>query len=55
MAVLHNKLKEKRGALPPEVKLYLSGLDIEDKWVCYPWDAKDIDQHDRDAAATGQA
>ncbi|PKL07420.1 MAG: phosphoribosyltransferase [Spirochaetae bacterium HGW-Spirochaetae-7] len=49
VAVLHNKLKEKRGAMPPAVSMYLSGLDIEDKWVCYPWDAKDIDEHDREA------
>ncbi len=51
VAVLHNKLKEKRGAMPPEVALYFAGLDIDDKWVCYPWDAKDIDEHDREAAA----
>jgi 5,10-methenyltetrahydrofolate synthetase len=47
VAVIHNKLKEKRGAMPGEVALYLSGLDIADKWVCYPWDARDIDDHDR--------
>jgi uncharacterized protein len=51
VAVLHNKLKEKRGAMPAEVSLYLSGLDIEDKWVAYPWDAKDIDEHDAASAA----
>ncbi len=51
VAVLHNKLKEKRGAMPKEVALYLAGLDIEDKWVAYPWDAKDIDAHDVAAAA----
>lgn len=51
VAVLHNKLKEKRGAMPPEVSLYLSGIDIEDKWVAYPWDARDIDEHDAAAAA----
>jgi hypothetical protein len=50
VAVLHNKRKEKRGAMPTEVCLYLAGLDIDDKWVCYPWDATDIDQHDADAA-----
>jgi hypothetical protein len=51
VAVLHNKLKEKRGAMPEEVSLYLAGLDIEDRWVAYPWDAKDIDAHDAAAAA----
>lgn len=53
--VLHNKLKEKRGALPPEVRLYFSGEDLKDKWICYPWDADDIDEHERTAnrAAAG--
>lgn len=49
VAVLHNKLKPKKGAMPPEVALYLAGRDLEDKWICYPWDALDIDQHERDA------
>jgi uncharacterized protein len=45
VAVLHNKLKEKRGSIPPEVKRYFSGLDVKDRWICYPWDALDIDAH----------
>ena len=45
VAVLHNKLKAKVGAIPVEVKRYFSGLEIEDRWVCYPWDAQDIDAH----------
>jgi hypoxanthine phosphoribosyltransferase len=49
VAVLHNKLKPKKGAMPDEVALYLAGLDLEDKWICYPWDALDIDQHQREA------
>lgn len=53
VAVLHNKLKHKRGAMPEEVALYLAGLDLEDKWICYPWDATDIDQHERDAVGSG--
>jgi hypoxanthine phosphoribosyltransferase len=51
VAVLHNKLKEKRGAIPPEVKLYLSGKELEDKWICYPWDALDIGEQNRQARA----
>jgi hypothetical protein len=51
VAVLHNKLKEKRGTLPPEVKRYFAGREIEDRWVCYPWDAADIDAHMAAAAA----
>jgi len=45
VAVLHNKLKEKKGAIPQEVKRYFSGQDIKDRWVHYPWDALDIDAH----------
>jgi hypothetical protein len=48
--VLHNKLKEKRGNLPPEVRHYFAGEKLEDKWICYPWDADDIDEHQRIAA-----
>ena len=29
------------------------GKDIEDVWVDYPWDARDIVQHERDAAIGG--
>ncbi len=46
VAVLHNKNKPKRGAMPEGVALYLAGLEIEDRWVSYPWDAVDIDAHD---------
>jgi uncharacterized protein len=52
VAVLHNKKKEKRGSIPPEVKIYLAGADLEDKWVCYPWDAIDIDA--QEASAMGK-
>ncbi|OEU08327.1 PRTase-like protein, partial [Fragilariopsis cylindrus CCMP1102] len=38
VAVLHNKLKPKRGILPDTVT-YFSGADVEDHWNCYPWDA----------------
>jgi uncharacterized protein len=51
VAVLHNKLKDKRGSIPDEVKRYFAGRDIEDRWVCYPWDAQDIDAHMASAAA----
>jgi hypoxanthine phosphoribosyltransferase len=51
VAVLHDKKKEKRGIIPPEVKRYFAGLTIEDRWVCYPWDAQDIEEHDRAALA----
>lgn len=47
VAVLHNKQKEKRGALPDEIAAYWAGEDIPDVWVRYPWDAEDIQEHDQ--------
>ena len=47
VAVLHNKNKEKRGSLPEEVFWYYAGRELEDYWICYPWDAEDIEEHDR--------
>ncbi len=52
VAVLHNKKKEKTGSIPPEVRLYIAGAEIEDKWICYPWDALDISEHERLAQAS---
>lgn len=52
VAVLHNKEKEKRGTIPPQVKHYIAGENIPDVWIVYPWDAKDIDLHD--ASVAGQ-
>lgn len=45
VAVLHNKNKEKRGSIPKEITKYWAGEELEDKWICYPWDAVDIDSH----------
>ncbi len=45
--VLHNKLKKKDVEMPSEVKRYFSGEDIPDIWIGYPWDAKDIDEHNK--------
>jgi hypoxanthine phosphoribosyltransferase len=42
VAVLHNKRKEKKGAIPDEIGRYFVGEELEDLWVCYPWDAIDI-------------
>lgn len=38
VAVVHNKLKSKKGELPEGVD-YFAGEDVPDKWNCYPWDA----------------
>ncbi len=45
--VLHNKRKEKKAPIPPYVKHYFIGEHQEDRWLCYPWDAPDIDEQDR--------
>ncbi len=46
VAVLHNKRKAKRDCLPPEVRRYFCGEEVDDGWICYPWDAQDIDRHE---------
>ncbi|BCR87061.1 xanthine phosphoribosyltransferase [Aspergillus chevalieri] len=47
--VLHNKNKAKKGELPEDMmeKYYHASLTTDDVWICYPWEAKDIDEHDR--------
>lgn len=52
VAVLHNKNKEKRGTMPPQVAHYIVGQQLGDVWIVYPWDAKDIDLHDSMAQKT---
>ncbi|KAK4993097.1 hypothetical protein LTR50_000583 [Elasticomyces elasticus] len=48
--VLHNKDKAKRGALPGDMVRegrYMAAVTVGDVWICYPWEAVDIDEHDR--------
>lgn len=47
VAVVHNKMKPKKGTIPPGVK-YFVGEHVEDFWNCYPWDA---DAYGRDIYA----
>jgi hypoxanthine phosphoribosyltransferase len=47
VAVLHNKKKEKRGKILPEIRRYFAGEELDDKWICYPWDATDITEHEK--------
>ena len=47
VAVLHNKRKEKKGRIPPEVHRYFAGEELDDRWICYPWDALDIAAHEK--------
>ena len=49
VAVLHNKNKEKKGSLPAEITKYFAGEVLEDRWICYPWDAVDIARHEETA------
>mgnify|MGYP001247771445 CR=1 FL=1 len=54
VAVVHNKLKEKKGTLPDTVE-YMAGADVPNRWNSYPWDAESyghsIYDHERLAAA----
>ena len=47
VTVLHNKNKPKKCEMHSKVKHVYNGLDLEDHWICYPWDAEDIDEQDR--------
>ncbi|GJE90980.1 phosphoribosyltransferase [Phanerochaete sordida] len=47
--VVHNKLKAKLGSLPADLPYY-AGENVEDVWLDYPWEATDIEEHDRLAA-----
>jgi hypoxanthine phosphoribosyltransferase len=51
VVVLHNKDKEKRGSLPRGIRHYFVGQEMEDRWICYPWDAEDIAAHEERARA----
>ena len=53
VAVLHEKIKEKKGILPPDIA-YFSGLVTPDWWINYPWDADDITEHNALAAQKPQ-
>lgn len=48
-----NKEKEKKGKLPEELlrdDRYLAARTVGDVWICYPWEATDIIEHDAMAA-----
>ncbi|KAL8827178.1 MAG: hypothetical protein Q9191_003344 [Dirinaria sp. TL-2023a] len=54
--VLHNKDKTKKGHLPQDMVAdgrYLAARTVSDVWICYPWEAIDIDEHDQLAANSG--
>lgn len=48
-----NKDKDKKGTLPGDIipaGRYMAARTVRDIWICYPWEATDIDEHDRLAA-----
>lgn len=47
IAVLHQKKKEKKAELPNCIKTVYQGKVVPDKWIIYPWDALDIDEHNK--------
>ncbi|KAG8861446.1 hypoxanthine-guanine phosphoribosyltransferase [Tulasnella sp. 330] len=51
--VVHNKLKPKTAQLPADVP-YFAGEEIQDLWFDYPWEMKDIYEHNR-LTAEGKA
>lgn len=54
--VLHNKDKPKKGHLPADMvedSRYIAAVTTPDVWICYPWEAIDIDEHDELAAKRG--
>ncbi|KGO70936.1 hypothetical protein PITC_066170 [Penicillium italicum] len=48
--VLHNKQKAKKGKLPEDMtkndQRYHAAVTTGDVWICYPWEAEDIEEHD---------
>ncbi|KAF5586426.1 xanthine phosphoribosyltransferase 1 [Fusarium pseudocircinatum] len=50
--VLHNKDKPKKGKLPDDMLAtrYSAAETVGDVWINYPWEAIDIDEHDRNAS-----
>ena len=32
---------------------YMAARTVGDEWICYPWEAMDIDEHDRLAKEQG--
>lgn len=54
--VLHNKDKPKRAGLPDSMMnsgRYIAAQTVPDKWLCYPWDTEDIEEHTMLAKAQG--
>lgn len=47
--IKQNKDKQKKGTLPADMingGRYLAARTVGDEWICYPWEAEDIEEHD---------
>lgn len=54
--VLHNKDKPKKVELPKDLfdhERYIAAVTVPDKWLCYPWEAIDIEEHTKFAVLQG--
>ncbi|AMD20956.1 HEL325Wp [Eremothecium sinecaudum] len=54
--VLHNKDKPKRAELPASIMepgRYMAAETVPDKWLCYPWEATDIEKQTQLAIEQG--
>ncbi|CAR23037.1 xanthine phosphoribosyltransferase [Lachancea thermotolerans CBS 6340] len=54
--VLHNKDKTKKADLPDDMMKndrYLAAETVPDVWLCYPWEAIDIEEHTKLAIQQG--
>jgi uncharacterized protein len=49
LIISQNKDKEKKGRLPDDMldkNRYIAARTVGDVWICYPWEATDIEAHD---------
>lgn len=54
--VLHNKNKQKRAELPQAMMdegRYIAARTVEDIWIAYPWEARDIEEQTTNAVQQG--
>ncbi len=47
--ILHNKLRQKTGAYPDEIKKIYVAQDVEDYWIHYPWESLNIEEFNQKA------
>lgn len=54
--VLHNKDKPKRAQLPDDMMKegrYIAARTVQDLWIAYPWESREIEEHTRKAVEQG--